>query len=300
MGFIPQVNTKTLYAYLTPKGRQYILDGDKQDFQVAFFSLHDDDVNYFISSNISAGTTYYTLQSGFVPDITGDADSCIKSIAQGTGVNLKSSLSGSTIIDPATGKPTVGPIGSNGTIGARNVVINGPTNTTINGGTLDITRPSQTIAFNVSITPPIGDSVPLTTSEISSSKFNIKLSNASPNNLIGNFKINNTPISLNTDFLITPTTASQAVNVTYSILATPSTAQAISLNITITPASANNTVNRNSLAYTATYPVSTTTTRNNSLIGGTTPTPGTEGPGGTGDGSGSSGTSFGSTPTTSG
>ena len=52
MGFIPQTNTKTLYAYLTPKGRQYILDGNQEDFQVAFFSLHDDDVNYYISSNL--------------------------------------------------------------------------------------------------------------------------------------------------------------------------------------------------------------------------------------------------------
>jgi hypothetical protein len=99
MGFIPQINTKTLYAYLTPKGREYILDGDKQDFQIAYFTLHDDDVNYFVSSNISAGTTYYTLPSGFVPDITGDADTCIKSIAEGTNVNLMSSLSGSTITE---------------------------------------------------------------------------------------------------------------------------------------------------------------------------------------------------------
>ena len=43
MGFIPQVSTKTLYAYLTPKGREYILEGDKVDFQIAYFSLHDDE-----------------------------------------------------------------------------------------------------------------------------------------------------------------------------------------------------------------------------------------------------------------
>jgi hypothetical protein len=39
MGFIPQVSTKTLYAYLTQKGREYILNGDKEDFQVAYFTF---------------------------------------------------------------------------------------------------------------------------------------------------------------------------------------------------------------------------------------------------------------------
>jgi hypothetical protein len=66
MGFIPQVSTKTLYAYLTPLGRQFILDGDKEDFQVAFFSLHDDDVDYKVTTN-SDGTVNQPLTSGFIP-----------------------------------------------------------------------------------------------------------------------------------------------------------------------------------------------------------------------------------------
>ena len=52
MGFIPTSTTKTLNAYLTQKGRYYILYGDTKDFQVSYFSLHDNDVNYFTNSQI--------------------------------------------------------------------------------------------------------------------------------------------------------------------------------------------------------------------------------------------------------
>jgi hypothetical protein len=298
MGFIPQVSTKTLYAYLTPKGRKYILDGNQEDFQVAFFSLHDDDVNYFISSNISAGTAYYTLQSGFIPDITGDADTCIKSISDGTTVNMLCTLSGSTIIDPTTNAPTVGPIGSSGTIGGRNTVISGPLTTTLNGGTLDTAKANQNTSFAVSITPPINNAAaPLTTTEIQNSKFNVRISNPSPSAFFANFKINNTPISLNTDFLVTPTTASQAVSIIYTIAGSLNTTQTVGFDITITPVSSNNSVTRGSLKYTATFPV-TTTNNDGRIVGGTTtPPPDVEGPGGTGDGNGN-GTGFSNPPTT--
>lgn len=289
MGFIPQVSTKTLYAYLTPLGRQYILDGDKTDFQVAYFSLHDDDVNYFVSSNISAGTTYYTLQSGFVPDITGDADTCIKSIAKGTGVNMLSTLSGSTIIDPTTGKPTVGPIGSDGTIGARNTTIAGPTNTTINDGTLT-TRPSYSTSFVVNISPPIGDTIPLSTAEIESSKFYVRIVNPSPSNLIGNFTISGVPTSVNTDFLYSPTTSSQRVAIEYRILSIPSTSQTIRFDIIVTPFSSSNAITNNNIIYTATYPVTTST---GPTRGTTTPPSGGEVVGGSGTSFGGSGGSSG-------
>jgi hypothetical protein len=257
MGFIPQTNTKTLYAYLTTLGRQYILDGDKEDFQVEFFSLHDDDVNYFISSNISAGTAYYTLQSGFIPDITGDNDSCIKSIANGTRPNMLSTLSGSTVIDPITGLPTVGSIGAGGTVGGRNTVISGPANTTINGGTLDTTKPTQTLLFNVTISPPVGstNTTPLTSAEISSSKFYVKITNPSPSNLIGNFRINNELIPINTNFLITPTSVSQVINIGYGVLGIPPASQTIKFNIVITSFNSANNVTTPTITYTATYPV---------------------------------------------
>jgi hypothetical protein len=82
MGFIPSSSTQTLSAYLTYQGRQYILSGTKEQFQVKYFSLHDSDINYNIAKNI-VSTKYNNLPNGFVPDITGDISECIKSIAKG-------------------------------------------------------------------------------------------------------------------------------------------------------------------------------------------------------------------------
>lgn len=255
MGFIPQTNTKTLYAYLTPKGRQYILDGNQEDFQVAFFSLHDDDVNYYISSNLSAGTTstYYTLQSGFIPDITGDNDTCIKSIAIGTSVNMLSTLSGSTVIDPVTGFPTVGPISSSGIIGGRSVRINGPTVTTINAGQLPRTNNTYSVPFNVSLLAPSNDSIPLQPNEISNTQYYIKIIDSFPSSLIGNFTISGTPISIDTNFLYTPKSASETINISYSLLQIPSITQTLGFTILITPFNLNNTVTNGNIKYTAQY-----------------------------------------------
>jgi hypothetical protein len=279
MGFIPQVSTKTLYAYLTPLGRQYILDGNKEDFQVAYFSLHDDDVNYFISSNISSGTAYYTLQSGFVPDITGDADTCIKSIAKGTGVNNLSTLSGSTIIDPITGKPTVGPIGSDGTIGARNTRIAGPTITTINDGTLIAGRRSYSTSLIVTITPPLGDINPATTAEIANSKFYIEIMN--PSSIIDNITISG--ISTN-KLLYTPSSTSTRVDIGYALTVSPSTNTNITFGIKIIPFNTSSPVNNSSINYTAIYPATTTTgpVRGTTPTDTTTPNPGTSFGGGAG------------------
>jgi hypothetical protein len=91
MGFIQQSNTKKIYAYLTQYARQQILDGNEADFTVKYFSLHDNDVNYKISANL-VNNSYNTLPSGFVPDITGDNDGCLLSIAN--GIQLENSLGG--------------------------------------------------------------------------------------------------------------------------------------------------------------------------------------------------------------
>ena len=281
MGFIPQVNTKTLYAYLTPKGREYILEGDKVDFQIAYFSLHDDDVNYYVSSNISAGTTYYTLQSGFVPDITGDADSCIKSIAEGTGVYSLATLSGSTIIDPVTGKPTVGPIGSDGNISSRVTTINGPTPTTINSGTLNTGRQVQTFSFSVTISPPVGDTNPVTASEIENSKFYVEILN--PPSLIGQFKISGVST---TKILYSPSIASTRIDVEYTVIQSPSTTTNITFPIVITPFNTSSPSTNTRVTYTASYPVSTST---GPTRGTTTTTPDTGTGGGTSFGSSNSG-----------
>ena len=91
MGFIPSSSTQTLSAYLTQQGRTYILKGNKQDFQVKYFSLHDSDINYIIANNIVLAN-YNNLPNGFVPDITGDISECIKSIANGITPNENSYL----------------------------------------------------------------------------------------------------------------------------------------------------------------------------------------------------------------
>ena len=49
MGYIQQSNTKKIYAYLTQLGKEKIISGDTIDFQVKYFSLHDEDINYIIA-----------------------------------------------------------------------------------------------------------------------------------------------------------------------------------------------------------------------------------------------------------
>jgi len=84
MGFIKSSTTIQLYAYFTEYARERIFNGDVIDFQIKNFSLHDEDIDYKISKEIigvdsSGNTLYNTLKSGFIPDITGDNDVCIKS-----------------------------------------------------------------------------------------------------------------------------------------------------------------------------------------------------------------------------
>ena len=249
MAFIAQTNTKTLYAYLTPKGRQYILDGDKEDFQIAYFSLHDDDVNYQISSNISAGTTYYTLQSGFIPDITGDNDNCIKSIAKGTTVNMQSTLFATDNTN------SVGKIGSNGDINQRNLTFGIPN---LNLGLLENVGSNTNIdfSFTVTLTPPNenvseGDTtlnqtaLPITPAERLNSKFYIIISN--PTSQIKDIKINNKATSLDSENLISFTGTSNSITLNNSfkfISLLPQGQQTnLSFDIIIIPLNSSNKIN---------------------------------------------------------
>jgi hypothetical protein len=79
MAFVDKSNTKKIYAYLTQQGREKILTGDTKDFIVTDFSLHDDDVNYYISAN-KINSEYNLLPSGFIPDVTGDNQDCTVSV----------------------------------------------------------------------------------------------------------------------------------------------------------------------------------------------------------------------------
>lgn len=96
MGYIQQSNTKKIYAYLTQLGKEKIISGDTIDFQVQYFSLHDEDINYIIASKTN-GTTYNIPKSGFIPDITGDSDICLPAISDATFLE-KNKLVG--IIEP--------------------------------------------------------------------------------------------------------------------------------------------------------------------------------------------------------
>jgi hypothetical protein len=84
MGYIQQSDTKKIYAYLTQLGKEKFIIGELEDFQVKYFSLHDDDINYYISAKNISASTYNTLKSGFISDVTGDDDICLSSISDAT------------------------------------------------------------------------------------------------------------------------------------------------------------------------------------------------------------------------
>ncbi len=115
MGFIPSSSTQSVNAYLTQSGRKKLLYSSASESQITFFTLHDNDINYLISSKVDDITlTYNILKNGFVPDITGDNDICIKSVAQAYEVNKNSYLiyGGDLVVLTAnTGTTTTGPGG---------------------------------------------------------------------------------------------------------------------------------------------------------------------------------------------
>lgn len=78
MGFISTGDTTILNAYYTQKGRNLLLNGTEQDYNISYFALGDSDANYKI--NIPLG-------EGFVPDLTGDNQDCVVSLAQ--NINIK-------------------------------------------------------------------------------------------------------------------------------------------------------------------------------------------------------------------
>ncbi len=111
MGFIPSSSTRTLYAYLTQTGRYNLLFGDSAASKVAKFTLHDNDINYDIASNI-INFNYNKLARGFVPDITGDNDDCIRSVAQAYIVDENSYLIWGGVPPSTPPPPTPTPPGS--------------------------------------------------------------------------------------------------------------------------------------------------------------------------------------------
>ena len=105
MGFIQDTATTSLRAYLTQTGRKYLVDGNKTDFQIKYFSLADPDVNYLQASQ-PLGDEFNTLPSGFVPDLAGMGDTCLTGVAGGVAQ-----------VFTLKGGAAVGRLGTNGTIG---------------------------------------------------------------------------------------------------------------------------------------------------------------------------------------
>jgi hypothetical protein len=83
MGFISKNNKVVLSAFLTQKGREAMINGSLEDFQVKYYGMSDPDVNYLVESNLS---------SGLIPDLSGSHEGLVKSLAY--GVTQKYTISG--------------------------------------------------------------------------------------------------------------------------------------------------------------------------------------------------------------
>ncbi len=80
MGYVSSTPKVTLEAYLTQKGRYYLVfSGSTEQITIKYFGLGDPDCNYMVASNDIGGGDKNILPSGFVVDLSGDHD-CIKSL----------------------------------------------------------------------------------------------------------------------------------------------------------------------------------------------------------------------------
>jgi hypothetical protein len=173
MAFLPTSTTQTLYAYLTQKGREYVFTGNKEQFQITQFTLHDNDINYYIAKNL-VNLQYNKLPRGFVPDITGDNDDCVLSVALGVHENLGSIITGTT---SSTLRST------------RDLFLS------FNAASYTAPAPGDNVlTFNdfdniqVLLTPPTNDINPLTEEEIQKTTFRVTATFA--NQYVKNIKIN--------------------------------------------------------------------------------------------------------------
>ena len=139
MGYIPSSTTQTLYAYLTQEGRHNLLFKNANAFQIKYFSLHDNDINYIIASE-TINSQFNKLPKGFVPDITGDNDDCIRSIAQAHIVDANS-----IIMPSANGIEFVRPVyvGFTQSKNTNPISTNPATNSFTGSISLELTPPSN-------------------------------------------------------------------------------------------------------------------------------------------------------------
>jgi hypothetical protein len=83
MGYIPSPGGQiTLVAYLTAKGREYLVNGQPDDFLPRFFAVSDPDTNYLQAAETTPQGPNI-LPAGYVPDLSGDYSGSIRSLAAG-------------------------------------------------------------------------------------------------------------------------------------------------------------------------------------------------------------------------
>lgn len=172
MGFIPSSSTIQLYAYFTQYGREKIANSIRNDVRVTQFSLHDDDVNYILTKEIVNGT-YNKLPTGFVPDLTGDIDTCIKSIANGINKEYlnKNLLTGTSMNRPInTPQITLNPISP---VSTRLLTVGFEESSYANPNPL--VGINGTFDFSILLKQPTGDVNNPTSQELESTEFNITI-----------------------------------------------------------------------------------------------------------------------------
>ena len=92
MGFVSSSPKIILEAYYTQLGRYNLINGTSEQSMIKYFSINDPDVNYLVAVNINGNDEKNILPTGFVVDLTGDKNDCIKSVS--AGVNQKNYLDG--------------------------------------------------------------------------------------------------------------------------------------------------------------------------------------------------------------
>jgi hypothetical protein len=109
MGFITHLGDNELQAYLTPEGRELLVSGNVQKSKIRYFAVGDQDINYLQASQPGlSGGGFNTPPAGYLPDLSGDTEGKVRSLAAGVG--MRSFLSGGT---------AVGVLGTNRQLGGK-------------------------------------------------------------------------------------------------------------------------------------------------------------------------------------
>lgn len=92
MGFVSSSPKIILEAYYTQLGRYNLINGTSEESMIKYFSINDPDVNYIVAVNNNENDEKNILPSGFIVDLTGDKNDCIKSVS--AGISQKNYLDG--------------------------------------------------------------------------------------------------------------------------------------------------------------------------------------------------------------